>query len=88
MLEDLSNLRANWDVILSESKTVATVMDIDPKFVNMRPRKRKRFHDERIDEIPGVSLEENLQQTTCLRSTFSMLLGQRHFESDNAFRGC
>ena len=30
LLEDLSNLRAIWDVILSEAKTVATVMDIIP----------------------------------------------------------
>ena len=73
LLEDLSNLRANWVVILSEAKTVATVMDIDLKFVTVRPTNRKRFHDERMNEIRGTSSEQNLQQMTCLRSTFSML---------------
>ena len=49
LLEDLSDLRANWNVILSEAKTVATVMDIDLKFMTVRPTNRKRFHDkERI----------------------------------------
>ena len=60
LLEDLSNLRTNWDAILSEAKTVATVMDIDPKFVTAHIKKRKRFHDERIDEIPGTSSEQIL----------------------------
>ena len=49
LLEDLSNLRVKWDVIISEAKTVATVMDIDPKFVTVRLNNRKRFHDKRMD---------------------------------------
>ena len=52
LLEDLSNLRAKWDLILSEAKTVATVIDIDSKFVTMRPKNRKRFHDKIMNEIP------------------------------------
>ena len=54
LLEDHSNLRAKLDA------TVATVMDIDPKFVAVRPKNRKRFHEKRMDEIPETSSEQLL----------------------------
>ena len=57
LLEELANLRENWDAILSEVTAVAIEMGVDPKFTEVRVRKRKRFHDEIDDAMPGASSE-------------------------------
>lgn len=46
LIDDLKNLRDNWELILSEVKIVAQQIGIVPELPSKRKRKSKRVHDE------------------------------------------
>ena len=56
---ELRQLRDMWPGILSEARHVATSLGITPSFPEKRVRKRKRFHDEVVDESAKTTNEFN-----------------------------
>ena len=48
LIEDLKQLRKQWDAILHECKLVAENTGIEPMLPERRQRKRKRFADESL----------------------------------------
>ena len=50
LIEDLKQLREQWDAILDESKLVAENIGIEPVLPECRQRKRKRFADESVQD--------------------------------------
>ena len=54
LIEDLKQLREQWDAILDESKLVAENIGIEPVLPERKKRKRKRFADE-----PCMSVQDD-----------------------------
>ena len=62
---ELRQLRDKWADILSEAHHVATSMGIMPRFPGKRGKKRKRFHDEALDE--GVEMTKESDEESDFR---------------------
>ena len=63
LIEDLKQLRKQWDAILHECKLVAENTGIEPMLPERRQRKRKRFADESLSaqDDPNVSQEDHFR---------------------------
>ena len=63
LIENLKQLRKQWDAILHECKLVAENTGIEPMLPECRQRKRKRFADESLSaqHDPNVSQEDHFR---------------------------
>ena len=68
---ELRQVREKWAEILSEEHHIATSMGIIPKFPGKRGKKRKKIHDEELDE--GVKLTKESDEESDFRKMFSIV---------------